>query len=118
MFFTVTFSRVLVIIKILLNASNMIHKKIVFNILRTKSDFFDKNSIGKIMTRFTKDMVVLDNIVPFKFSFLSVGIFRILSIFIIMIVINLWLVVPVLLCSIFMIYFSNKYQTFLLYIKK
>ena len=109
LFFTVTFSRVFAIIKILLNASNMIHRKLVYNILRAKSDFFDKNSIGKIMTRFSKDMVVFDNILPFKFSVFSVGIFRILSIFIIMIAIDIWLIVPVFLCSTIMIYFSNKY---------
>ena len=118
MFFAVTFSRVFAIIKILLNASNTIHRKLVYNILRTKADFFDKNSMGKIMTRFTKDMVIFDNIIPFKFSILSVGIFRILSIFIIMIVIDIWLLVPVLICSSLMVYFSNKYQSFLIYLKK
>ena len=118
MFFAVTFSRVFAIIKILLNASNTIHRKLVYNILRTKADFFDKNSMGKIMTRFTKDMVIFDNIIPFKFSILSVGIFRILSIFIIMIVIDIWLLVPVLICSGLMVYFSNKYQSFLIYLKK
>ena len=102
-FFLFTFARVFTILSMLLKASNTIHQKMIYNILRTKAQFFDKNSIGKIMTRFSKDIGVYDYILPFKFSVFSVIVFRILSALIVIVAVNYLLIIPVTIFTILMI---------------
>ena len=52
-------------------ASKNLHNKMVWSLLRTKLEFFDKNTIGSILTKFTKDIAGLDDFVPmFLFVFL------------------------------------------------
>ena len=80
----------------------------VHNILRTKAQFFDKNSIGKIITRFSKDIGIYDNFLPFKFSVFSVTIFRILSAMIVIMSVNYLLVIPVTIFTIIMVILSKK----------
>lgn len=108
LYFLLTFSRVFAVTKMILNASNQIHKKIVYNILRTKINFFDQNPIGKIMTRFSKDIVVFDNILPLRFSVFTVGFFRVLSILIAIVYINYFLIIPIVVFGVFMILFARK----------
>ena len=117
-FFFFTFSRLFVIVNTLLNASNEIHRKMIGSILRAKTSFFDENSIGKIMTRFSKDITVFDNILPLRFSIYTVGIFRILSVTVILVVINAWLLIPIAIFSTCIIAFSRKIEPFMLYIKE
>ena len=52
-------------------ASKSLHNKMVWSLLRTKLEFFDQNTIGSILTKFTKDIAGLDDFVPmFLFVFL------------------------------------------------
>ena len=51
-------------------ASRKLHEKMVWSLLRAKMEFFDSNSIGSILTRFTKDISGLDDFLPlFTFVF-------------------------------------------------
>lgn len=58
------------------------HKKMVERIIRSKILFFDSNPIGRIFTRFSKDIAVLDIILPAIFALATFTIFRTLSVFI------------------------------------
>lgn len=80
----------------------------VKGILHAKAIFFDNNSIGKIITRFSKDIVVFDTILPHRFSVLTVGIFRIITILILISIINPWLLIPVSLFGCFIFVFVSK----------
>jgi ABC-type multidrug transport system fused ATPase/permease subunit len=47
-----------------LNAANILHRRVVKNILRNPSHFFDTTPVGRILSRFSKDIDVLDNTLP------------------------------------------------------
>ena len=68
----------------LFTASKKLHDKMVWSLLRTKMEFFDSNSIGNILTKFTKDISGLDDFVPlFSFVFWRMLILSISSLIVI-----------------------------------
>lgn len=86
----------------------------VAKLLHTRATFFDTNSIGKIMTRFSKDLVIFDSILPQRFGILSIGVFRIFSVLILIGYINPWVLIPIVLFMIIVIVFSLKLQPILI----
>jgi ABC-type multidrug transport system fused ATPase/permease subunit len=62
-------------------------------LLRAKITFFDSNPIGRIVTRFTKDFAVLDMSMPLQLVVLTHGAFRSISVFIVICIINPWLLI-------------------------
>lgn len=61
--------------------------------LRSGVLFFDSNPIGRITTRFSKDVVVLDLMVPPVTVFVVMGAFRAIFIAITICTINPWLLI-------------------------
>ena len=45
-------------------ASKVLHQKLLFNILRLSIKFFDTNTTGRILSRFSKDIDDADNKIP------------------------------------------------------
>ena len=62
--FVSAFLRELNLFNIIIRSSSNIHREMARRIVRAKIIFFDSNPIGRILTRFSKDMAVLDLIVP------------------------------------------------------
>lgn len=77
-------------------------------IVRAKIVFFDSNPIGRILTRFSKDMAVLDIIVPTVTVLISYGIFRAASATIALCVVNYWLLIPLFMSVFYFIYIAKK----------
>lgn len=73
--------------------SNM-HAKMCLKVVRANILFFDSNPIGRILTRFSKDMVALDLVAPAISVLMTYGIFRALTVTISLIIINYWLLIP------------------------
>ena len=46
-------------------ANRKLHKAVFFKILRAPMSFFDNNLMGNILNRFSKDMSVVDEYIPF-----------------------------------------------------
>ena len=55
---------------VIFTASRKLHNKMVWSLLRTKLEFFDSNTVGTILTKFTKDIAGLDEFIPLM-SFLT-----------------------------------------------
>jgi len=49
-------------------ASNGLHKSVLANILRSPMSFFDTTPMGRILNRFSKDINIVDEILPRAFS--------------------------------------------------
>lgn len=84
----VSFLRCLLVALSCVTASNSIHNKMVWSLLRAPVIFFDSNPIGTIMTRFTKDVTSTDFLLPMLLNFLLISGFKIIisAIFIIVVV--------------------------------
>jgi len=61
----INFVRALIVFKIWTNATTNMHNAVIEKVLRANILFFDKNPIGRIVTRFSKDLAVLDFMLPF-----------------------------------------------------
>uniref|UniRef100_A0A8C6VHL5 Multidrug resistance-associated protein 4 n=1 Tax=Naja naja TaxID=35670 RepID=A0A8C6VHL5_NAJNA len=66
---TILFSilRSLLMFHILVNAARTLHNKMFQSVLRTPVLFFDRNPIGRILNRFSKDIGHLDDLLPITF---------------------------------------------------
>ncbi|XP_013924730.1 PREDICTED: multidrug resistance-associated protein 4 [Thamnophis sirtalis] len=66
---TILFSilRSLLMFHILVNAARTLHNKMFQSVLRTPVLFFDRNPIGRILNRFSKDIGHLDDLLPLTF---------------------------------------------------
>jgi ABC-type multidrug transport system fused ATPase/permease subunit len=74
------FCRGVIIFLILQISTTRMHEKIVEKVIRAKVLFFDSNPIGRIQTRFSKDVTVLDHLMPRISTMMTDGIFRALSV--------------------------------------
>jgi len=92
----------LTIFSIILTANNNMHSCMSENVLRAKIFFFDSNPIGRILTRFSKDIVTLDLIIPSIISLFTYGLFRIISVIILIIVISPFLIIPLVFAAIYL----------------
>ena len=91
----------------LLISSNILHKKIVWKILRAPIAFFDSNPIGRIQTRFSRDTFILDYLLGFSLSIFSVGFVKVVGISIIIWVNIPWMLIP-LIAVVFMMFLIQR----------
>ena len=76
----VTFVRALLIMVILTISTTRMHERMVEAVVRAKILFFDSNPAGRIFTRFSKDVSVMDLIMPGITVFATFGIFRTITV--------------------------------------
>lgn len=77
-------------------------------VARSKILFFDSNPIGRILARFSKDIAVLDGIVPLLSNFAGQGIFRTISVFITLAIVNPFMLIPIFFGSFIMVKIVNR----------
>ena len=102
--FVASLLREVLIFYIFISSASNIHKEMAKRIIHARVVFFDSNPIGLILTRFSKDMAVLDLIVPQFFVFISYGIFRSISVTISLCIVNYWLLIPLVLVLVYFVY--------------
>ena len=83
------------------------HNKMTEKVLRSDMVFYDSNPIGRIITRFSKDIVVTDMAIPGISIFVTQGVLRTISVFITIAIINPWLLIPILIGLVYMIYITK-----------
>ena len=103
-----TFLRSVVIMLLFVTSSTNMHNAIVRKIIRTHIIFFDSNPIGRIFTRFSKDVSTLDLIMPGFFGLATFTIFRTITVFIMIMVIFPWMLLVVTFFSLFMFCVMKK----------
>mmetsp|Transcript_21968 Transcript_21968/g.21177 ORF Transcript_21968/g.21177 Transcript_21968/m.21177 type:complete len:135 (+) Transcript_21968:667-1071(+) len=83
---------------VLLSSHTILSRKISERVLRAKVLFFDSNPSGRILTRFSKDFMLLDNLITLMAIFTVTGIMRSFSIAITNIVVNPYSAIPFVAC--------------------
>lgn len=87
-FMILNFMRGLTIFLILQFSTTRMHNRMVETVIRAKVLFFDSNPIGRIYTRFSKDVNVLDLILPNLGALATFGIFRSITVTMVVCVIH------------------------------
>lgn len=72
-----------------------LHNAVSKRVIRSVVLFFDSNPVGRIVTRFSKDVTVLDFIIPIYVVFIAQGMFRSLTVTATVGIINPWLFIAV-----------------------
>ena len=81
----------------------------VTKVIRASILFFDSNPVGRVLTRFSKDMAILDSLLPTVCVFATFGIFRSLTVMLVVIILNPWLALVIALVAALMYYvFRSK----------
>ena len=96
-----SFLRECTIFNMVIRSNSNLHQAMANTIVRAKIVFFDSNPIGRILTRFSKDMAVLDLIFPTTIVITSYGIFRTVFVSIALCIVNYWLVIPIVFIAIY-----------------
>ncbi|XP_034942803.1 multidrug resistance-associated protein 4-like isoform X2 [Chelonus insularis] len=93
--------RSLYFMRICTNASQNLHDNMFINILQTTMYFFNTNPSGRILNRFSKDTGTMDEILS-RAMLEGVQIFAVMTgILILIIVVNVWMIIPILIIGIF-----------------
>lgn len=77
-----------------LQCSIKIHDLAFTKIIRTPNSFFECNPLGRILNRFSRDIAMIDLMIPHNMVELNIGLLESLSIFIICIMTSIWLLIP------------------------
>lgn len=85
-----------------------VHKLMLSSVIRTQPSFFEKNPSGRIMNRFTKDMAVIDEQIPFLF-FNMFTIFLQVATVIFLIILAIWYSAVAVVIFLFLLWYLRKY---------
>ena len=79
------------------------HNEMVEKVIRAKILFFDSNPVGRIFTRFSKDISVLDLLLPGITVFATFGLFRTITVVITLSIIHPMILIVVFIGMVFML---------------
>ena len=91
----------------MMQAATNMHNVMTERVIRAKILFFDSNPSGRIISRFSKDIGIIDNVLPLVAVFVTQGLLRALSVVITIAILNPYLIIPALLGLTYMIYISK-----------
>ena len=107
-FIILTGLRSLYVYQITLKSTTKLHDAITKRVLRANILFFDSNPIGRIVTRFSKDVITFDLIVPILMIITIQGFFRTATVVITICIFNYWMLIVVLVAVILMYFVMKK----------
>lgn len=106
-FSLLSFARAFAWFKVTLASITNMTNKITERVLRAQILFFDSNPIGRILTRFTKDVSLLDLIYPQQSLMVVNGILRTIAVVVTACIINPYILIPSAICLVLMIFFMK-----------
>ncbi|XP_067890479.1 multidrug resistance-associated protein 4 isoform X2 [Heterodontus francisci] len=88
-------TRSLIIFNILVNASQELHNRMFTSIIRAPVLFFDRNPIGWILNRFSKDIGHLDDLLPYTSMDFLQSFLQILCVVAVAVSVIPWILIPI-----------------------
>ena len=107
-FILISFLRGVIHFIVLLKANSKIHEAMIKTVLRAKILFFDSNPVGRILTRFSKDLSGLDYLLPILSFMMLQGLTRGFLSFILVVSTNFYLIPFLIILTIYMILISRR----------
>jgi len=86
-----------------LQATTNMHHAMTESVIRANILFFDSNPSGRIVSRFSKDISILDTTMPVLTVICTQGVLRAISVLITVAIVNPWLIVPAVVGLIYML---------------
>ncbi|XP_069614144.1 ATP-binding cassette sub-family C member 4 isoform X2 [Ranitomeya imitator] len=102
------FLRSLLVFEVLVSAAQALHNQMFQSLLRAPVLFFDRNPIGRILNRFSKDIGHLDDLLPFTFLDFMQVFLQILGVIAVAVAVIPWILIP-LIPLVIIFYFLRKY---------
>ncbi|XP_034354498.1 ATP-binding cassette sub-family C member 4 [Arvicanthis niloticus] len=87
-------ARSLLVFYILVNASQTLHNRMFESILRAPVLFFDRNPIGRILNRFSKDIGHMDDLLPLTFLDFIQTLLLVISVIAVAAAVIPWILIP------------------------
>ncbi|XP_067842586.1 multidrug resistance-associated protein 4 isoform X2 [Heptranchias perlo] len=88
-------ARSLMFFKVLVNASQKLHNRMFTSIVRAPVLFFDRNPIGRILNRFSKDIGHLDDLLPYTCMDFSQTFLQIMGVVAVAVSVIPWILIPI-----------------------
>ncbi|XP_043548623.1 multidrug resistance-associated protein 4 [Chiloscyllium plagiosum] len=88
-------TRSLIIFNVLVNASKELHNRMFACIIRAPVLFFDRNPIGRILNRFSKDIGHLDDLLPYTCMDFLQSSLQILGVIAVAVAVIPWILIPI-----------------------
>ncbi|XP_057563173.1 LOW QUALITY PROTEIN: ATP-binding cassette sub-family C member 4-like [Hippopotamus amphibius kiboko] len=101
-------TRSLLILYVLVNSSQTLHNEMVESILRAPVFFFDRNPIGRILNRFSKDIGHMDDLLPLTFQDFTQTFLLVIGVVGVMVAVIPWIAIPVVPLGI-ILFFLRRY---------
>ncbi|XP_077153270.1 ATP-binding cassette sub-family C member 4 isoform X1 [Ranitomeya variabilis] len=102
------FLRSLLVFQVLVSAAQALHNQMFQSLLLAPVLFFDRNPIGRILNRFSKDIGHLDDLLPFTFLDFMQVFLQILGVIAVAVAVIPWILIP-LIPLVIIFYFLRKY---------
>ena len=100
--------RSVALFKIILKSNTNLHDAITKRVLRANILFFDSNPIGRIVTRFSKDLIVFDLVVPILSIIVIQGMFRTVSVIVLIAIVNPLILIFIVIVGVLMYFIMKK----------
>ncbi|XP_057563172.1 ATP-binding cassette sub-family C member 4-like [Hippopotamus amphibius kiboko] len=101
-------TRSVLIFYVLVNSSQTLHNKMLESILRAPVLFFNRNPIGRILNRFSKDIGHMDDLLPLTFQDFIQTFLLVIGVVGVMVAVIPWIVIPVVPLGI-ILFFLQRY---------
>ncbi|XP_031637356.1 probable multidrug resistance-associated protein lethal(2)03659 isoform X2 [Contarinia nasturtii] len=103
------FQRALTLFYFCLKASRLIHQKLFNGVTRARMYFFNNNSSGRVINRFSKDINDIDYYLPTVLYDSILFILQLITSLILVLLANYWLIIPTFIVSCIFLYLRHIY---------
>ncbi|KAH9421088.1 Multidrug resistance-associated protein 4 [Dermatophagoides pteronyssinus] len=107
--FITTIVRSVSFFQICMRASERLHNQIFERLLQAKVAFFDQNPAGRILNRFTKDLGIIDEMLPSTAYDLNLTFSQAIGIIVTVSIVNWWLILPAIFLTIIIFFMRGIY---------
>ena len=97
------------VLRTAITSTSAIHGKMISRILKAPVLFFDTNPAGRILNRFSKDIGIMDELLPIELYYTSCLAIKVINNLIVPAIVNSWVILPVVPLLVVGVYYGRRY---------